>query len=64
MHTDYPAVIAGTKGLHANRTTGKVVATLRGPREQREAEAAVSKVRAVLMLSILVLSIMRTGGAG
>lgn len=33
LHTDYPAVIAGTKGLHANRTTGKVVATLAGAAE-------------------------------
>lgn len=65
LHTDYPGVIAGTKGLHANRTTGKVVATLRGPRaEGSGGGAAAGKVRAVLMLSILVLSIMRTGSAG
>jgi len=59
LHTDYPDVIAGTKGLHANRTTGKVVATLAGSGGKR------SRVKsAVLMLSILVLSIMRTGSGG
>jgi len=30
LHTDYPGVIAGTKGLHANRTPGRSLPRRRG----------------------------------
>lgn len=49
LHTDYPGVIAGTKGLHANRTAGKVVATSAGRRRDGGGRRVKS---AVLMLSI------------
>lgn len=48
LHTDYPGVIAGTKGLHANRTAGRSL-----PRRQGVEGMAEGRVKsAVLMLSI------------
>lgn len=41
LHTDYPNVIAGTKGLHANRTTGRSLPRRSG----RRREAQSGKVR-------------------
>lgn len=51
LHTDYPGVIAGTKGLHANRTAGRSLPRQGGGDEGMRCGGGRVK-SAVLMLSI------------
>lgn len=47
LHTDYPGVIAGTKGLHANRTAGRSLPRRRGVEGRRRGTAKVRRSNAI-----------------